>query len=182
MTVRRSRRIGLVATTCLIASAFSITAATPAAACASTKAGVFRSLKAGNMETVTFRTLHLEVEQPRTTYKVGETAKIKVTVTRPAKEDPLGEGTPIERPYVEPAPGVMVGVGLYIGNVFLPGAAVTNDEGLAVVRIKIENYVPVNKWADASAYAWKVVQDSPCATIQEDGYLQLPKLFKVAGR
>ena len=181
-TTRTSRPTSLIAAACLLASLFGIASATPAGACGSRKASVFRAMKAGTLETVTVRTLNLDVEQPKAMYRIGETAKIKVTVTRPAKEDPLGEGTPMERPYVEPAPGVMVGVGLYIGNVFLPGAAVTDDQGVALVRIKIEDWAPANKWADASAYAWKVVQDSPCATIQEDGYLQLPRLFKVAAR
>ena len=130
------------------------------------------------MEYVSLKTLHLEIEFPKKAYAIGETVSVKVNVTRPAKEDPLGNGIPMDRPYVEPASGVIVGVGLMIGRVFLPGAGITDDNGDTVVKIKLEDWAPAGKWVDASIYAWKIVQQTPCLTVQEFGYATMPRAFK----
>jgi hypothetical protein len=190
--MRRLTSILLTAT--LMAGALTTIAAAPASACRravgktdvfsamksgqSMDAGVVRASKSGGMEQVSLLTLNLEVAEPKATYKIGETAEIEVTVTRPAKEDPLGNGIPMDRPYVEPAEGVIVGVGLHIGRVFLPGAAITDAQGVAKIKIKIESYAPVGQWADMSVYAWKVAYETTCATLQEYGYQSLPRQFK----
>ena len=186
----RFRRLSLLLCAALVAGAFTAVTPTSAGACGSTmrKADVFRKMRAanntrsGSMETIGLRTLHLEYEANKKTYKIGEIAEIKVKVTRPAEEDPLGQGIPMDRPHVEPAAEVSIGVGLAIGRVFLPGAGLTDENGEATVKIKIENYAPAGQWADASAYAWKVVQNTPCATIQEDGYRIQPRMFRTAPR
>lgn len=190
----RSRRISLLLAATVVAGAFTALAPSTAGACGATvrNRDVFRAMRndtlaagpvrAGAMETIALRTLHLEYEADKKVYKVGEVATIKVTVTRPAKEDPLGQGIPMDRPYVEPAVGVNVGVGLSIGRVFLPGAGLTDENGEALVKIKIENYAPAGKWADASAYAWKIVQATTCGTVQEDGFRIQPRMFRTASR
>lgn len=178
----------------LTAAALTTIAAAPASACSgapgrtdvfsamkngrSMEAGVVRADSSGGMERVSLLTLHLEVAETKPVYRIGEIAEIKVTVTRPAKEDPLGNGIPMDRPYVEPAEGVTVGVGLHIGNVFLPGAAMTDARGVAKIKIKIASYAPAGQWADMSVYAWKVVQETACASVQEYGYKSLPRHFK----
>ena len=165
MTKRRS--ISLLLTASLAAGM--ITALTPssAMACAAnlTRHDVFRQMRSGETvgtdangaETFSFRTLNIDFEADKKTYRRGDIAVITAMITRPAKEDPLNNGIPMDRPYVEPAEGVTVGVGLHVGRVFLPGAAITDAEGKAVIRIKIESYAPVNKWIDASLYSWKIV-------------------------
>ena len=190
--MRRMTSVLLAAT--LMAGALTTIAAAPASACSrvvgksdvfsamkndqSMEAGVVRASSSGGMEQVSLLTLHLEVSEPKPVYKIGETAVIEVTVTRPAKEDPLGNGIPMDRPYVEPAEGVIVGVGLHIGRVFLPGAAITDAQGVAKIKIKIESYAPAGQWVDMSVYAWKVVQETSCASVQEYGYEALPRQFK----
>jgi hypothetical protein len=190
----KARRLtSMMATATLMAGLLTAVSASPAAACAAAvrKADVYKAMRnhameggvvatSSGMETVSLLTLNLEVGETKPVYKIGDVAQIDVTVTRPAKEDPLGNGIPMERPYVEPAPGVIVGVGLHIGRVFLPGAAITDEAGLAHIRIKIEDYAPVNQWADTSIYAWKTVQETTCATIQEYGYQSMPHMFKTA--
>ncbi|HWC12991.1 MAG TPA: hypothetical protein VG929_00165 [Actinomycetota bacterium] len=188
-----SRRIALLLAATLVTGAFTALAPAPAGACGAVlrNKDVFRSLRdsssdsstrGGAMETIGLRTLHLEYKADKKIYEIGDIAQIKVTVTRPADEDPLGQGIPMDRPFVEPAADVNVGVGLSIGRVFLPGAGLTNEKGVAIVKIKIENYAPAGKWADASAYAWRVVQSTPCATVQEDGYRIQPRMFRTAPR
>ena len=179
MTTRRFVSLLLSAT--LVASAFTALTPSSALACASTltRHDVFRHLRHGQdaganssaMETFSFRTLNIEFEANKKVYRRGDIAEITAMVTRPAKEDPLNNGIPMDRPYVEPAADVTVGIGLHIGRVFLPGAAITDADGKAVIRIKIESYAPVNKWIDTSVYAWKIVHQDVCFTVQEDGFI-----------
>src|SRR5687767_6272200 len=150
--MKRLTSILLAAT--LLAGLLTTVAASPAFACTggvtrsavfsamkngrSMDAGVVRANSSGSMEQISLLTFNLEIGEPKPVYKIGEVASIEVTVTRPAKEDPLGNGIPMDRPYVEPAEGVIVGVGLHIGRVFLPGAAITDAQGKTVIKIKIE--------------------------------------------
>src|SRR3712207_3378080 len=69
-------------------------------------------------ETVALKTFHLVVSGQKKTYKVGQTAKIVVQVTRPAHEDPAGLGVYQEPPESFPAENVNAGVGLRVGDVF----------------------------------------------------------------
>lgn len=132
------------------------------------------------METVSLRNYYLEIKADKKLYEVGEVVEIHVNVTRPNDEDPLGEGIPTPRPTSEPVAEVMVGVGLMVGRVYLPGAGMTDENGDAVVRIKIESYARPNQWVDASVYAWKVVYQDPCFTVQEEGYEMIPRMFRTA--
>lgn len=184
--MRRSISLLAVASMLLGASVVMAPTASACGAAAYSRGDVFSALRKGNdparsgnaMETLTLRSFHVEVVQDKKVYNIGDIAKFDVTVTRPANEDPAGEGNPMpwdERPYVQPAPGAIVGIGLHIGRVFLPGAALTDDKGVAKIRIKIENYAPANTIVDASVYAWRVVQTTQCLTIQEDGFKVMPR-------
>ena len=172
------KRIGVVTAATLVAAV--LVAATPnlAHACMPfTRQTAFENMRNGNTETVTLHTFHLDVTYPKVA-EIGSTITIKVKVTRPAKEDPAGLGIPMERPIVEPAEDVIVGVGLSIGYVFLPGAALTNEKGIAKVKIIMQDYAPADKAVHMQVYAWKVMQQTPCATVQEDGYKAVPKAFR----
>lgn len=186
------RKLTSVLVAATLMATFAVISASPANACrqAVSKGTVFRAMESGQdldagvvrasggMEQVSLLTFDLEIGKLKSAYEIGDVVPIDVTVTRPAKEDPLGNGIPMERPYVEPVEGVIVGVGLSIGRVFLPGAAITDANGVAKVRIKLESYAPAGVKVDSSVYAWKVVYEMPCATVQEYGYQVLPGLFK----
>ena len=170
-------RTALVLSTALLSGLLAFGHAAPAQACSSR--GVRAMLRSGSaLEVVSLRTYHLVVEADKPSYKVGDTAVINVTVTRPAHEDPLGQGIPIDPPESFPAEEVNVGIGLRIGDVFLFGHALTDAEGLAKVKIDIKSYTPAGK-ASADAYAWKTVQETPCAKVEENGYTSKPDLFRV---
>lgn len=174
------RRTALTLAIALLAGLLTVGAATPAQACSSR--GVRTMLRSGNaLEVISLRTYHLVVEADKPAYKVGDTAVVNVTVTRPAHEDPLGQGIPIDPPESFPAEDVNVGIGLRVGDVFLFGHALTNADGLAKVKIDIKSYTPAGK-ASADAYAWKTVQDTPCAKVEENGYTREPDLFRVFRR
>lgn len=130
------------------------------------------------METLGLRTYNLEVKATKRSYKVGDTAKVRVTVTRPAQEDPLGQGIPLSSPESFPAEDVNVGIGLRVGDVFLFGHSVTDADGLAIVKVKIASYAPAGK-ASADAYAWKTAIDTPCMRVEENGYKPVPNIFTI---
>ena len=159
----RMRSLGLIAVTAFMAAMFVVAPSQATPACA---------------ETVVLKTFHLVVDSPKKTYKVGENAVINVTVTRPAQEDPLGQGIPIDPPQSEPAANINVGIGLRVGDVFLFGHSMTNDQGKAAVKVKLEPWTPTGP-AIADAFAWNIVQDTPCLRIEENGYMQKPHIFHV---
>ena len=173
------RRTALTLAIALLAGLLALGPATSAQACSSR--GVRTMLRSGALEVVSLRTYHLVVEADKPSYKVGDTAVINVTVTRPAHEDPLGQGIPVDPPESFPAEEVNVGIGLRVGDVFLFGHALTNADGLAKVKIQIKDYTPAGK-ASADAYAWKTVQETPCAKVEENGYTNAPNLFTVFRR
>lgn len=139
-----------------------------------------RAIRAAGLERIPLRSLHIEAEADKKAYSLGEVATVKVNVTRPAKEDPAGQGIPIDRPISEPAEEVFVGVGLSIGRVFLAGAGVTDAKGNAKVKIKIERYAPRNTIVDASVYAWKIIHENTCFTVLEEGYRVYPRYFRTS--
>jgi len=172
------RPLAMLAAVALCAGFLMVASAPNATACAPlTRKDVFKGLRAGTMETVSLRLLHMDLKFPKAV-AIGNVATIKATVTRPAKEDPAGNGIPMERPYTQPAEDVIVGIGLSIGRVFLPGAGITDAEGKTTVKITIEEWAPAGKTVHASAYAWRVVQSTPCLTVQEDGYTARPDAFR----
>jgi hypothetical protein len=76
-----------------------------------------------------------------------------------------------------PASGVIVGIGLHIGPVFAPGYAKTADDGGAMVRIRIPTYAPAAT-VNVDAYAYNILVQAPCYTIQEDGFTRKMAVFK----
>ena len=129
-------------------------------------------------ETIALKTFHLEVKGMKKVYKVGETAQIQVTVTRPAHEDPAGLGIYQDPPQSFPAENVNAGVGLRVGDVFLFGHAMTDANGVAKVGVKLEDWTPAGT-AIADAFSWNTQVDTPCLRVEENGYMQKPNVFKV---
>ena len=135
-------------------------------------------MRQNDMEVVSLKSLHIEAATAKKSYRLGEIAKFPVVVTRPAENDPLGQGIPMDRPMVEPAANVNIGVGLLIGEVFLPGFAVTDENGEALIKVKIEKYVKPSV-AHGSFYTWNVIQDTPCLKLEESGFLPIQNFFTV---
>lgn len=129
------------------------------------------------LEQVALRTFTIEAKAPKNVV-IGGTASIPVVVTRPAEQDPLGQGIPTDGIEPEAAPDINVGVGLLVGDVFFPGFAVTDQDGKATIKIKIQSYAKPGP-VDASFYAWKTQADTPCARVDENGYRFYQKFFTV---
>ena len=129
-------------------------------------------------ETVRVRTFYIEAEPQSDGYKVGTTAKIDITVTRPAHEDPANQEVEFEPPTSVPAENVIVGIGVTVDQVFVPGFSRTDADGKATVSLKLPRYMKPGT-AALTVYAWNVVHESPCLRVEEDGYRQYPEAFEV---
>ena len=135
-------------------------------------------MRAGAMETVALRTFTLELESAKPSYKIGETAIVHARVTRPADEDPLQLGVPLDSPEQYAAADVNVGIGVRIGDVFLFGFGITDENGEVDVKIKLKSYTPTGT-AILDGFAWKRQVETPCANVEENGYTFFPNAFKV---
>ncbi|MDP9066755.1 MAG: hypothetical protein M3N53_00210 [Actinomycetota bacterium] len=89
------------------------------------------------------RNFKIEASWQTPSVSVGDVAKLKVLVTRTADEDPVtddGVPYPTGRPMNEPAEGVSLGLGFLVGDTFLTAGGLTDANGRAVVKVRIESY------------------------------------------
>lgn len=163
------RRSALIAALALLGGGLSAARPVAAAPC-------------GNSETVLLNTFYIVMEPSKRAYRVGENAVFDIEVTRPAHEDPLGQGQRLDPPMSMPAADVQVGVGLAIDDVFLYGFGLTDQDGRAQVKVKLRPYTP----APASAFAVVVAQkrqvQTVCANVDEFSILRVPNAFKTKQR
>jgi hypothetical protein len=131
------------------------------------------------MEYITLNTLHVDVGRLKRAYSKGDVVKVKVAVSRPSENDPVGLGVSMDRPVSEPAEDVNVGIGISIGRVFLPGYSLTDEDGKATVKIRIASYAPAGKMAQLQAFAYQERLNTPCLIVEEQGYEAKPNAFKV---
>ena len=129
-------------------------------------------------DVIAFRTMDVTFKPLARSYSVGDTARVAVDVARPASEDPLEQGVPVPTGELVPAAGATVGVGLHIGPVFSPGYAKTDDQGHAIVPIRIPTYAKPGP-VGVEAYAYRIMASAPCYTLQEDGYARRTGAFTV---
>jgi hypothetical protein len=132
-----------------------------------------------NLEFVYLTTFKLDVKMPkRTPYHPGDKVPFPTTVTRPAEEDPLGQGIPTPRPYVEPAPDVPVVIVAFADDVLLIDYKLTDAEGKVNLALKLPKYMPEGP-VSARIYAQKLLADTNCMTIYEVGELTIGHAFHV---
>ena len=180
------RRVSVLAVAAVFTSVLSATPSHAAvtgsdAACSARQVRVMMADDGGaNFETAALRTFHLVMKAEKKTYRIGETAIIKATVTRPAHEDPFQLGVTFEPPQSYAAPDVNVGVGVRVGDVFLFGFGITDENGKADVKVKIQPYTRPGT-AISDGFAWKRQLETPCLTVEENGYTFAPGMFKVVG-
>lgn len=129
-------------------------------------------------EVVEARTFYVNVVPKRRVYERGDTAALSIAVSRPAREDPAGQGIPMDGPASEPASGVSLVAIVSVGDALLFDTAETNEDGRATVRIKIKNATPRGR-VDIEIGATKIVVETPCATVKEVGYFERKGFFRV---
>ncbi|MEA2497694.1 MAG: hypothetical protein QOH26_99 [Actinomycetota bacterium] len=177
---RRSRSVFGAVALCLFAALVPTSAlSAPTVPCKDAALAFLSGKQDKQMETVQLRTFHIEAKPLAKGYKIGRAAKVSVQITRPADEDPTGSGIPLPAgPLSSPAPDVFVGVGVNVGDVFLPGFAVTDEQGKAVVKVELKSYT-VPGSADVSVYAYQTTANTTCLRVEENGFRQYPKMFSI---
>lgn len=134
---------------------------------------------ASNLEFVYLETFKLDVELPKgSPYKPGDSVPFPTTVTRPNDKDPLGQGIPMPRPYVEPAKEVPVVIVAFANDVLLIDYKITDDQGKVKLALKLPKYMPPGP-VSVRLYAQKLLQDTNCIVIYETGEMTLGNAFEV---
>ena len=141
-------------------------------------AGAKVACASANLEFVYLNTFKLDVKMPQGSFKPGQTVKFPTTVTRPAEEDPLGQGISTPRPFVEAAPDVPVVIVAFAKDVLMIDYKFTDAEGKVDLGLKLPKYVPDGP-VSARIYAQKLLQDTNCLTIYETGELIMGHAFHV---
>ena len=124
------------------------------------------------------RTLHVEAKPSKKELERGEKFIVHVTVTRPAEEDPLGNGVTYERPTSTPAKDVTVGVAIWVGErTYFWGVGLTDENGKSDVKVKVpRNSEYGSAIASISGRHW-LKRD--CPDILEEGYANYVDFIRV---
>lgn len=133
---------------------------------------------ASNLEYVYLTTFHLDVKLPKGPFRPGDSVPFPTTVTRPAKEDPLGQGISTPRPHVEPAPDVPVVIVAFAKDILLIDYKITDEEGKVNLALKLPKNMPEGP-VPARLYAQKLLIDLNCIIVYEIGELVLGRAFEV---
>lgn len=141
-------------------------------------AGAKVACSSTNLEFVYLTTFKLDVKMPKGPFKPGQTVPFPVTVTRPAEEDPMGQGVSTPRPYVEAAPDVPVVIVAFAKDVLMIDYKFTDANGKVNLGIKLPKYVPEGP-VSARIYAQKLLQDTNCVVLYETGELTMGQAFEV---
>jgi hypothetical protein len=158
----RSKLTKLIAPVAALALMGSLLAA-PASATASKEGG------ACSAAVLVLRSLYVTAVPSKKTVKPGEKFTVDVTVTRPAHEDPVGNGMSFEPPTSLPAEDITVGLSIWVGErTYFWQIGLTDAEGKDTLNLKVPANAEGGKaLASASARHWI---KSDCPDILEDGY------------
>jgi len=115
------------------------------------------------------RSLHVVAEPSKKIVKPGEKFTVDVTVTRPAHEDPVGQGIEFEPPAAVPAEDVTVGLSVWVGErTYFWQVGLTDADGKDTLKLKVPRNAEAGEaLASASGRHWI---KSDCPDILEDGY------------
>ena len=124
------------------------------------------------------RSLHVEAHPSKTVVRRGEKFKVHIKVTRPAHEDPAGEGIEFTPPTSAPAEDVTVGLSIWVGErTYFWQVGVTDANGEDTLTVKVpKNAEYGSALASASGRRW-IKND--CPDILEDGYTNYIDFVKV---
>ena len=113
----------------------------------------------------------IQVEWNKRVFKNTEKASVTVTVTRPAPEDPLGLGIPMDPPMTLPVEGANVWTSVLTGRHPFPyGYGQTDPDGKVHFKIDLKLLKKAGPY-DVSHYANVNTNQGGCPDIEEWGYL-----------
>lgn len=109
----------------------------------------------------------VEIAPVTRTVQRGEAAQVRATVYRSVNGHDLG-----------PAEGATVVIALTSGDFTRAGGAVTDEQGLTTIGIRLGRRFPAG-WADARAYATREPADLPCDPYREAGGTEAARFLRV---
>lgn len=167
----RTKRIKLVALLAGLSVISSLTASAAVAEPAATSAGCSQNV-------LVLRSLNVEAHPAKTVVRRGEKVKVHVIVTRPAKEDPVGQGIELEPPASAPAENVTVGLSVWVGKrTYFWQVGLTDAKGEDELTLTVPKNAELgDALGAASGRRWI---KSDCPDILEDGYTTYPTFLKV---
>ena len=119
----------------------------------------------------TIHAFSVATEWNKRVFKNTEKALVTVTVTRPAGEDPLGLGVPMESPVSIPVEGANVWTSVNTGKYPFPyGYGQTDANGQVSFEISLKLLKKPGPY-DVSNYADQWTNQQGCPDIEEWGYL-----------
>ncbi len=124
------------------------------------------------------RSLHVEAHPSKKVVRRGEKFTVHVKVTRPAHEDPAGEGIQFTPPTSAPAENVTVGLSIWVGKrTYFWQVGMTDANGEDTLTVKVPKKAELGSaLASASGRHW-IKND--CPDILEDGYTNYLDFVKV---
>ena len=130
-------------------------------------------------EYVSLNTYYVDIKPLAKSYSRSDTVKVEVSVTRPARSDPIGLGVPINHNVGVPAPDVTVGVGIGVRRTFTSGAGRTDATGRVTVPVPLRRLT--TGVASVRAFAYKEHLNTPCLLVEESGFGKRKRAFTVRG-
>jgi len=125
------------------------------------------------------RSLHVEAHPSKMVVRPGQKFTVHVKVTRPAHEDPAGEGIEFTPPTSAPAEDVTVGLSIWVGDrTYFWQVGMTDANGEDTLTLKVPRNAEAGPaLASASGRRW-IKND--CPDILEDGYTNYMHFVTVA--
>jgi hypothetical protein len=113
----------------------------------------------------------VETKWEKKIYGPGDVARVTVTVTRPAPQDPLGLGVPLDPPVTQPAEGVDVSTSFQGFFPYVFDRDITNADGKVRLTLKLP---PSAKRGPVDSYTYASLlhnaQGPACSDFEEYGY------------
>jgi hypothetical protein len=124
-------------------------------------------------------TFTVETKWNKAKYKVGEQAKVEITVTRPGPEDPFKLGVELNSPVQLPAEGVLVSTTLHVGFPPLFRRGETDADGKLTLKLPLEPRTKGTVYASTVATKLHNANGPACSEVQEVGQKHDVPAFKV---
>lgn len=129
------------------------------------------------------KTFRVETEWARTSYAHGQTAKIKVTVTRPGPKDPLNQGLDTPDVTRQPVEGAAVSLAVFNAFPYVATGGETDKDGVVLLKLEVVDHLRgwQDTFTDAKIYYKTLPAGPDCTDVVERGFKAELKAFKVKG-
>lgn len=139
-----------------------------------------RGASACIVDVIAGESIRVDAVTVKKAYRVGDTAEIRFSVSRPGREDAAGLGVPVASPVSRPAPELEVGIFVTVGDEFVYAFGdPTDEQGRSSAKVDVPP-VGAGIAAEVLAVAWKTQLQGPCFIVVEQGSIELERAFVVS--